>query len=88
MLEKKKALKYLFIFILLQMLTLVLVVTLFDPFYQYHKPLFGLKTVLFERETQVPGSILTLDYNSVLLGSSVVENCNSALLKQFIPCFI
>lgn len=86
MLEKKKALKYLFIFILLQMLTLVLVVTLFDPFYQYHKPLFGLKTVLFERETQVPGSILTLDYNSVLLGSSVVENCNSAYLDAQFDC--
>ena len=86
MLEKKKALKYLAIFILIQMLALVLIVTLFDPFYQYHKPLPGLKTVLFERETQVPGSIQTLDYDSVLLGTSVVENCDSAYLDAQFGC--
>lgn len=86
MLEKKKALKYLVIFILIQMLALVLIVTLFDPFYQYHKPLPGLQTVLFERETQIPGSIQTLDYNSVLLGTSVVENCDSFYLDSQFNC--
>lgn len=86
MLEKKKALKYLAIFILIQMLALVLIVTVFDPFYQYHTPLPGLKTVLFERETQVPGSIQTLDYDSVLLGTSVVENCDSAYLDAQFGC--
>ena len=86
MLEKKKALKYLAIFIAIQMFALVLIVYLFDPFYQYHTPYFGLKTVLFERETQVPGSIRTLSYDSVLLGSSVVENCDSSYLDTQFDC--
>ena len=86
MLEKRKALKYLIIFILVQMLALVLIVYLFDPFYQYHTPYFGLKTVLFERETQVPGSIRTFSYDSILLGSSVVENCDTEYLDTQLNC--
>ncbi|MBQ7782132.1 MAG: hypothetical protein IJ405_08935 [Lachnospiraceae bacterium] len=86
MLEKKKALKYLTIFIAIQMLALILIVYLFDPFYQYHEPYFGLKTVLFDRETQVAGSIRTLPYDSVLLGTSMMENCDSSYLDAQFNC--
>lgn len=52
----------------------VLTVYLLDPFYHYHKPWFGLKAVLNEKEYQVPGSLRHFDYDNVLVGSSVVEN--------------
>lgn len=55
---------------------------MFDPFYQYHGPLPGMKEVLFERESQVIGSIRHFSYDSVLLGSSVVENCDSSYLDN------
>lgn len=51
-----------------------LTVYLLDPFYHYHKPWFGLKAVLTEKEYQVVGSLRNFDYDSVLVGSSVVEN--------------
>ena len=52
----------------------VLSVVLLDPFYHYHGPWFGLKAVLNEKEYQVPGSLRHFSYDSVLVGSSVVEN--------------
>ena len=51
-----------------------LTVYVMDPFYHYHKPWFGLKAVLSEKEYQVVGSLRHFDYDSVLVGSSVVEN--------------
>ncbi len=53
-------------------------VYLFDPFYHYHAPWFGLKSVLSEKEYQVPGSLRHYTYDSVLVGSSVVENNDNA----------
>lgn len=49
-------------------------VLILDPFYHYHKPWFGLKAVLNEKEYQVPGSLRHFDYDMVVVGSSVVEN--------------
>ena len=46
----------------------MLTVYLLDPFYHYHKPWFGLKAVLNEKEYQVPGSLRHFDYDSVLVG--------------------
>lgn len=51
-----------------------LAVVLFDPFFQYHKPLPGLKAVLTDKEYQCVGSLKTFDYDSVIAGSSVAEN--------------
>ncbi len=51
-----------------------LTVFMMDPFYHYHKPWFGLKAVLSEKEYQVVGSLRHFEYDSVLVGSSVVEN--------------
>jgi len=55
---------------------------LFDPFYQYHKPIFGMDAVLYDRDNQVVGTIRTFDYDMVLLGSSVVENTDSSFLDH------
>ena len=86
MLTTKKALKNFMIWIVAGFLLIGGITVLFDPFYQYHGPLPGMKTVLFERETQVIGSIRNLSYDSVLLGSSVVENCDSAYLDEVYGC--
>ena len=52
-------------------------VVLFDPFFQYHKPLPGLKAVLSDKEYQCVGTLKTFEYDSVIAGSSVAENYNN-----------
>ncbi len=50
------------------------VVYAFDPFYHYHKPWFGLKAVLNDKEYQCIGTLRHFDYDALLVGSSVMEN--------------
>lgn len=50
------------------------VVFAFDPFYHYHKPWFGLKAVLNDKEYQCVGTLRNFDYDALLVGSSVMEN--------------
>lgn len=45
-----------------------------DPYFHYHAPWFGLSAVQTEKEYQVPGALRHLDYDAVIVGSSVVEN--------------
>lgn len=63
-----------------------LMVIIFDPFFQYHKPLKGLKKVLTEKEYQVPGSLKTLEYDSVIAGSSVAENYYNGRFNEGFDC--
>lgn len=86
MLDKRKALKWFTAFVVVEMIFFAGIVYLFDPFYQYHAPKFGLQQVFFERESQVIGSIRNLPYDSILLGSSVMENCDSSYLDQKYGC--
>ncbi|MDO4285651.1 MAG: SGNH/GDSL hydrolase family protein [Eubacteriales bacterium] len=53
---------------------LALIVFCFDPFFHYHKPWFGLSAVLTDKEYQCIGTLRTFDYDSLIVGSSVVEN--------------
>lgn len=67
-------------FALAAILLLVLaasVVVIFDPFYHYHGPVFGLKAVVTKSEYQCIGTIRNFDYDSVLCGSSTAENYNN-----------
>lgn len=82
MLTTRKALKKLILWVAAGCLLIAGVTVLFDPFYQYHGPILGMPEVLFERETQVIGSIRHFEYDSVLLGSSMVENCNGDYLDS------
>ena len=50
------------------------IVYVFDPFYHYHKPWFGLKAVLTDKEYQCIGTLRNFDYDTLIVGSSVVEN--------------
>lgn len=64
----------------------ILAVILFDPFFQYHKPLPGLKAVLTDKEYQCIGSLRNFDYDSVIVGSSVCENYYNGWFDQGFDC--
>lgn len=82
----KHPLKWLAIIIAIEMALVAFVTILFDPFYQYHAALPGTKAVLYDRDNQVPGTIRTFEYDSVLLGSSVAENFDSEYLNSMYDC--
>lgn len=80
--EKKKKLILLCGIIAAEFTLIALVVWFFDPFYQYHSPFGEIQAVFNDRDNQMPGSIRVMDYDSVLMGSSVVENCDSSFLDE------
>ncbi len=61
-------------------------VILFDPFFQYHKPLPGLKAVLSDKEYQCIGTLKNFDYDSLIVGSSVCENYNNGWFDEGFDC--
>lgn len=81
-----KFLKKFFIGSSVLLLLCILAVVVFDPFFQYHKPLKGLKAVLTDKEYQCVGSLKTFDYDSVIAGSSVSENYNNGWFDQGFGC--
>ena len=64
----------------------IALVVLFDPFYQYHKPLPGLKSVLTDKEYQCVGTLRNFDYDSLIVGSSVCENYNNHWFDEAFDC--
>ena len=68
MISDKKFIKFFFIRALLLLTAVVGAVVLFDPFYQYHKPLPGLKAVLTDKEYQCVGTLRNFDYNALIVG--------------------
>jgi hypothetical protein len=83
---RSKGLRKFIIIILAELAVLAAVVWFFDPFYQYHEPLGGMKAVLNDRDNQVVGTIRNFEYDSVLVGSSVAENFDSEYLNQYYDC--
>ncbi len=83
---KANALKRLIIFIVAELVAVAGAVWFFDPFYQYHEPFFGWEAVLNDRDNQMPGTIRNFQYDSVLAGSSVAENFDSAFLDEAYDC--
>ena len=73
----KKFIKSFFIRMSILLAAVIAVVVIFDPFYQYHKPLPGLKAVLTDKEYQCIGTLRTFDYDALIVGSSVCENYNN-----------
>lgn len=75
--DNKKALnfiKQLATFTALCLFIIGVVVAVFDPFYHYHKPWFGMKAVLNDKEYQCVGTLRNFDYDALIVGSSVMEN--------------
>ena len=66
---------------LLAMASLVVYV---DPFFQYHKPLPDFPYVLDNQLTQNPGIAKNMDYDSVLLGSSMVVQFNTQWFEDIL----
>ncbi len=64
--------------ILVCLIVIGAVVFALDPFYHYHKPWFGLKAVLHDKEYQCVGTLRNFDYDTLLVGSSVMENNDNA----------
>lgn len=64
-----------FIAISLSLLMLIAAaVIVFDPLYQYHLPWFGLSMPLFSERYQNAGLARQLDYDAVIIGSSMMKN--------------
>lgn len=86
MAAEKKFLKNFFIRSITLILLVIAAVIFFDPFYQYHKPLSGLKSVLTDKEYQCVGTLRTFDYDSLIVGSSVCENYNNHWFDEGFDC--
>ncbi|MCH4191976.1 MAG: SGNH/GDSL hydrolase family protein [Butyrivibrio sp.] len=82
----QKFLKRLLIGILTLCLLIAAVVYAFDPFYHYHKPWFGMKAVLSDKEYQCIGSLRNFDYDALIVGSSVTENNNNGWYNDAYGC--
>lgn len=82
----KKFIRHFFAGSILLLFLCILSVVVFDPFFQYHKPLPGLKAVLTDKEYQCVGSLKTFDYDSVIAGSSVSENYNNRWFDEGFDC--
>ena len=82
----KKFIKHFFTGSGILLLLCIFLVVVFDPFYQYHKPLPGLKAVLTDKEYQCVGSLKNFDYDSVIAGSSVSENYNNRWFDEGFSC--
>ena len=65
----KKFIKSFFIRTGILLAAVIAVVVIFDPFYQYHRPLPGLKAVLTDKEYQCIGTLRTFDYDALIVGS-------------------
>lgn len=86
MTNEKTALKHLIIIIMAELAVIAAAVWLFDPFYQYHEPFFGLRAVLNDRDNQMAGTIHNFHYDSLLVGSSVAENFDTDWLNSAYDC--
>ena len=84
---EQKFIRSFFIRTLILLAAVVAAVMLFDPFYQYHKPLPGLKAVLTDKEYQCVGTLRNFDYNALIVGSSVCENYNNGWFDQGFDCW-
>jgi hypothetical protein len=68
--EKKDLnfIKRFFAAVLIEILLIGMIVFLLDPFYHYHKPWFGLKAVLNDKEYQCVGTLKNFDYDALIQG--------------------
>lgn len=84
--HKKTALIQIAVIIAAELILTAGAVWLFDPFYQYHTPFWGLEAVLNDRENQMAGTIRNFQYDSLLVGSSMAENFDTDRLNDAYGC--
>lgn len=73
----KKWLITIAVFALVALVAFAGLVVYVDPFFQYHKPLPGFPYVVDDQVDMNPGLARNMDYDSVLLGSSMTVNFNT-----------
>ena len=59
-----------------------ILVYVIDPFFHYHRPLEGFPYVVDNQLTQNPGMAEHMDYDSVILGSSMTFNFNTGWFEE------
>ncbi|MCR5106555.1 MAG: hypothetical protein K6B28_00170 [Lachnospiraceae bacterium] len=62
------------LYTLILMVIIMITVIVIDPFIRYHKPFFGLAAVESEERSAAIGLARNMDYDTVLMGSSMSEN--------------
>ncbi|MCR4807556.1 MAG: hypothetical protein K5857_07750 [Lachnospiraceae bacterium] len=72
----KKFIKLTIAYTLLVLALIAAVVIIIDPFTRYHAPWFGFAPVETDERTSAIGLARNLDYDTVLIGSSMSENFN------------
>ncbi len=82
----KKAAKCFITGLAILLISAAILVFLVDPFFHYHRPWFGLKPIQTKEEFQVNGALEHLEYNAVMLGSSVTMNVNSGSFDKAYGC--
>lgn len=60
----------------------LLTVIVVDPFFHYHKPLKGVYYTIDNQLCQNPGIAKNFDYDSVILGSSMTADFNTAIFAE------
>lgn len=78
--------KRVFLLFLIFSFGVISIVVLIDPFFHYHKPWFGLSAIQWKKEYQVNGALDHLDYDALLVGSSVVSNIDNNMLDRAYGC--
>lgn len=58
------------------------VVFVVDPFYHYHRPWFGMPTVLYNEIYQTSGVADNFEYDSAIVGSSMTENFHASWFDE------
>ncbi len=81
-----KSIKFLLSMVAFLLILSISIVFIFDPFYHYHKPWFGLKAVLTDKEYQVVGTLRNFDYDALIVGSSVAENYDNSWFNEDFNC--
>ena len=80
---KKRWLVIFCVVLLLSLGCMAAVVIIVDPFFQYHKPLEGFPYRIDNQLTQNPGIAMNFEYDSVLLGSSMITNFDTAGIDDY-----
>ncbi len=77
--------KWAFVFfgtVLSLLLCIMALVVFVDPFFQYHKPLQGFPYVVDNQLSQNPGMAKNMEYDSIILGSSMTFNFETDWFKE------
>ena len=70
--------------IIISLLTIAIAVIIIDPFFHYHAPLSDFPYLVDNQLTQNPGMAKNMDYDSVILGSSMTVNFNTNWFEELL----